>query len=86
MTAATVSHPVFARLWAWMSPKLDAGGAVDHRRRLLAGLAGEVVEVGAGNGLNFGHFTIEHLERLRFPDVRLSLPTSPHVLGIARRA
>jgi ubiquinone/menaquinone biosynthesis C-methylase UbiE len=30
-------------------------------------------------------FTIERLDRFRFPDVRLSMPTSPHILGIARR-
>lgn len=35
---------------------MDAGGAADHRRRLLAGLAGQVIEVGAGNGLNFAHY------------------------------
>jgi ubiquinone/menaquinone biosynthesis C-methylase UbiE len=28
----------------------------DHRRRLLAGLEGQVLEVGAGNGLNFPHY------------------------------
>ena len=56
MTATTVSHPIFARFWAWMSPKMDTGGASDHRRRLLAGLTGEVIEVGAGNGLNFAYY------------------------------
>jgi ubiquinone/menaquinone biosynthesis C-methylase UbiE len=35
---------------------MDAGGVADHRRRLLAGLAGEVIEVGAGNGLNFAYY------------------------------
>jgi ubiquinone/menaquinone biosynthesis C-methylase UbiE len=29
---------------------------IEHRRRLLAGLAGRVIEVGAGNGLNFAHY------------------------------
>jgi hypothetical protein len=56
MPQTRASHPIFARFWAWMSPKMDAGGAADHRRRLLAGLAGQVIEVGAGNGLNFAHY------------------------------
>lgn len=28
----------------------------EHRRRLLAGVRGRVIEVGAGNGLNFRHY------------------------------
>ena len=35
---------------------MDAQGAVEHRRTLLAGLAGRVLEVGAGNGVNFAHY------------------------------
>jgi ubiquinone/menaquinone biosynthesis C-methylase UbiE len=35
---------------------MDAQGALEHRRTLLAGLAGRVLEVGAGNGLNFAHY------------------------------
>jgi ubiquinone/menaquinone biosynthesis C-methylase UbiE len=54
-----VSHPIFARFYAWMSPKMDEGGAIDYRRKLLAGLSGDVVEVGAGNGLNFAHYPPE---------------------------
>jgi ubiquinone/menaquinone biosynthesis C-methylase UbiE len=53
---STRRHPVFARLYARISPTMDAQGAVEHRRALLAGLAGQVLEVGAGNGLNFGHY------------------------------
>jgi ubiquinone/menaquinone biosynthesis C-methylase UbiE len=30
-------------------------------------------------------FTIEDLERMRFPEMRFALPTSPHILGRARR-
>jgi SAM-dependent methyltransferase len=50
---STKRHPVFARFYARISPTMDAQGAVEHRRTLLAGLAGRVLEVGAGNGLNF---------------------------------
>jgi ubiquinone/menaquinone biosynthesis C-methylase UbiE len=35
---------------------MDRKGGVEHRRRLLAGLAGSVVEIGAGNGRNFAHY------------------------------
>jgi ubiquinone/menaquinone biosynthesis C-methylase UbiE len=31
----------------------------DYRRRLLAGLNGRVIEIGAGNGLNFRHYPPE---------------------------
>jgi ubiquinone/menaquinone biosynthesis C-methylase UbiE len=30
-------------------------------------------------------FTIEDLERMRFPEMRFALPTSPHILGRAKR-
>jgi len=35
---------------------MDAQGAAEHRRALLADLTGRVLEVGAGNGLNFAHY------------------------------
>ncbi|MDQ3660112.1 MAG: class I SAM-dependent methyltransferase [Actinomycetota bacterium] len=38
---------------------MDEGGLADHRRRLLEGLSGEVIEIGAGNGLNFCHYPPE---------------------------
>jgi ubiquinone/menaquinone biosynthesis C-methylase UbiE len=50
-------HPVFARAYEWMSRRDP--DQVGHRRRLLAGLRGRVVEVGAGNGLNFAHYPAE---------------------------
>jgi SAM-dependent methyltransferase len=53
---STKGHPIFARFYARISPTMDAQGAVEHRRNLLAGLAGRVLEVGAGNGLNFPHY------------------------------
>lgn len=39
-----------------MARAMDEGGMVEHRQRLLAGLAGEVVEIGAGHGGNFAHY------------------------------
>src|SRR5688500_13593143 len=39
-----------------MSPRMEAMGYGEERGRLLAGLGGEVVEVGAGNGMNFRHY------------------------------
>lgn len=35
---------------------MDHGGVEDHRRRVLAGLVGRVLEVGAGEGANFRHY------------------------------
>jgi SAM-dependent methyltransferase len=51
-----VKHPLFARLYASQSHKAEAKGIAEQRERLLAGLSGTVVEVGAGNGLNFAHY------------------------------
>jgi ubiquinone/menaquinone biosynthesis C-methylase UbiE len=52
-------RPLFARMYARVRPTLDQHGAADHRRRLLSGAAGSVVEVGAGDGGNFAHYPPE---------------------------
>lgn len=49
-------HPVFARVFARASRAEDRVGVGEHRRELLEGLTGRVVEVGAGNGRNFAHY------------------------------
>jgi ubiquinone/menaquinone biosynthesis C-methylase UbiE len=51
-----VHHPVFARFYQRFSHVAEAKGASEYRDRLLAGLHGRVIEVGAGNGLNFAHY------------------------------
>ena len=52
-----ISHPLFARMWTLLlSPGAEHAGAAEHRDELLAGLSGRVIEVGAGNGLNFRHY------------------------------
>jgi ubiquinone/menaquinone biosynthesis C-methylase UbiE len=48
-----VHHPFFARFYIRTSSKRKAHGEDEHRHRLLACLTGRVIEVGAGNGLNF---------------------------------
>jgi SAM-dependent methyltransferase len=54
---AAVRHPVFARVYARLSRGADEKlGVEGHRKELLAGLTGTVIEVGAGNGLNFVHY------------------------------
>src|SRR6195256_594752 len=49
-------HPLFARMYQRMSAAAERAGAAEHRARVLSGLRGRVVEVGAGNGLNFAHY------------------------------
>lgn len=56
MSADHVRHPVFARFYDRLSRLEDRQGVAEHRRELLAGLRGRVVEVGAGNGRNFAHY------------------------------
>jgi ubiquinone/menaquinone biosynthesis C-methylase UbiE len=51
----STSHPIFARLYPRLSQAMDQGGMGSHRHALLAGLAGEVIEIGAGDGKNFPH-------------------------------
>ncbi|GAA2100171.1 class I SAM-dependent methyltransferase [Microlunatus panaciterrae] len=54
-----VSHPIFARAYIRASAAMDRSGGRELRQRLLAGLSGTVVEVGAGNGRNFAHYPAE---------------------------
>jgi ubiquinone/menaquinone biosynthesis C-methylase UbiE len=53
---STISHPLCARLYVKQAEAAESRGLADQRRRVLAGLAGQIVEIGAGNGLNFAHY------------------------------
>jgi SAM-dependent methyltransferase len=53
MTATETARPRFARMYMRSAASAERRGATDHRRRLLDGLSGTVVEIGAGHGLNF---------------------------------
>lgn len=52
-----VNHPIVARMWDSLSRKAEERrGQGEHRDELLRGLSGRVIEVGAGNGINFAHY------------------------------
>ena len=62
------SHPLFARFYYLLSGSAERAGTTGHRQELLAGLTGTVIELGAGNGLNFAHYP---------PGVRAVLAVEP---------
>lgn len=49
-------HPRFARMYERISAESELRGTAEHRDRVLTALTGRVIEIGAGNGLNFGHY------------------------------
>jgi ubiquinone/menaquinone biosynthesis C-methylase UbiE len=51
-----IARPRFARGYPGAAERADARGGAEHRRRLLAGLHGRVIELGAGSGRNFAHY------------------------------
>jgi SAM-dependent methyltransferase len=48
-------HPLFARYFDRLSRAIEPDLG-PYRRDLLAGLSGRVLEIGAGNGINFAHY------------------------------
>jgi ubiquinone/menaquinone biosynthesis C-methylase UbiE len=53
--ATDVSHPLFARLAAFLASR-EGDVERDYRRETLAGLRGRVLEIGSGSGPNFPHY------------------------------
>lgn len=54
--ARSVHHPIFARFYKRFSAAAMAKGEGEYRRQLLDDIAGRVIEVGAGHGLNFAFY------------------------------
>jgi len=57
-----VENPVFARFFHRFCGRDRGQGERELRRELLAGARGRVVEVGAGNGINFEHYPVSVTE------------------------
>jgi ubiquinone/menaquinone biosynthesis C-methylase UbiE len=53
---SAVRHPVFARVFDRMSEREERMGQAEHRQAMLDGVSGRVLELGAGNGINFRHY------------------------------
>lgn len=79
MTSQVSRHPWFARFYRRVAPAMDRGGLGDQRRRLLAGLAGDVIEVGVGEGRNLPHYPAQ-VDRL------LAVEPEPLLRDAARAA
>jgi SAM-dependent methyltransferase len=94
MTTTDLQRPRFARAYVRTSKNAEQRGATEHRRRLLKGLHGTVLEIGAGHGLNFPHYPTEVTEviaiepeptlRARAAEAAVSAPVPVRVLaGVA---
>lgn len=75
----SVNHPVFSRIYQRLSKVIERRGGSQHRETLLDGVEGRVIEVGAGNGLNFSHYpdTVEQV---------VPIEPEPRLRAAARRA
>jgi ubiquinone/menaquinone biosynthesis C-methylase UbiE len=56
MPSSVSSRPIFSRMLARAAVLEERRGGAEHRRRLLAGLSGRVLELGAGSGVSFAHY------------------------------
>lgn len=94
MNTTDLPRPRFARMYIRAARNAEQRGATEHRRRLLAGLSGTVLELGAGHGLNFPHYPATVTEiiaiepepslRARAVDAAVSARTPVRVLaGVA---
>ena len=54
--SAADHHTRFGKAFAEVGPRMDARGAGEHRRRLVARAHGSVLEIGAGYGATFPYY------------------------------
>jgi ubiquinone/menaquinone biosynthesis C-methylase UbiE len=79
MSNQTIRNRLFSRVYPGISAKGKERGGREHRERLLEGLSGEVIEVGAGHGINFPLYP-ESVTRL------LAVEPEEHLLELAKDA
>jgi SAM-dependent methyltransferase len=72
-------HRVFASWYPGRAAAMDRVGFAAYRARLLEGLHGQVLELGAGSGLNFPHYPAE-VERV------VAIEPEPHLRRLATEA
>lgn len=75
---AELQHPRFARAYAGAVEGMNSRGGTEHRRALLTGLSGYVIEIGAGEGSNFEHYPATVTEVL-------AVEPDDHLRELARR-
>ncbi|MGH2847481.1 MAG: methyltransferase domain-containing protein [Thermoleophilaceae bacterium] len=75
----SVHHPLFARIYARFVAAREGPEIRERRRRLLAGLSGRVLEIGAGTGVTFSLYPSTIMELV-------ALEPEPHLRGLARQA
>ncbi len=74
-----VENPLFARFFHRFCGRDRGQGERELRRELLAGVSGRVVEVGAGNGINFEHYATSVAELI-------AVEPEPYLRGQAEKA
>ena len=72
-------HPIFSRVYPRIAHTAERGGGAEHRRTLLDGVSGRVIEVGAGHGLNFPYYA-EGVTQV------LAVEPEPYLRGLAEHA
>lgn len=72
----TSRRPRLARFFRWVAPAMDRGGLGVLRHPLLAGLTGDVIEIGLGEGPNLPHYSPQ-VDRLVAVEPSLSCDEHP---------
>jgi ubiquinone/menaquinone biosynthesis C-methylase UbiE len=88
MRATDLARPRFARMYLRSAASAEERGATGHRRRLLEGVRGAVVEIGAGHGLNFPLYPAEVTEVIAVepePTLRSAALSTARTAGVPIR-